>query len=103
MVATGGWLVLTAGPAAAQPSTGWPDSEPVAPVDALLILVGIPLALVVVIWALVYIPSILRREKVSGGSGKPRDEWLGGPRRGSDELAAPDSDTSRAGGASGRW
>lgn len=94
--------VVLAGPAAAEPSEGWPSTEPVDGLRTLLLLGGIPLLLFVAILVLTYVPALVRGESVAPGGSTVEDQWLGGPRT-SGELAAPDNETSAAGGASGRW
>jgi hypothetical protein len=95
-------VLATAGPASAEVPEGWSDPEEVSVLHAVLVLGGIPLLLFVVISLLVYIPSMVRGER--GGPGTAREnQWFGGPRQGTTELAAPDTEESKAGGASGRW
>jgi hypothetical protein len=95
-------VLATAGPASAEVPEGWSDPDEVSVLHAVLVLGGIPLLLFVVIWLLVYIPSLVRGER--GGPGGTREnQWFGGPRQGTAELAAPDTEESKAGGASGRW
>ncbi|CAN5489717.1 hypothetical protein BH09ACT12_BH09ACT12_13130 [soil metagenome] len=91
-----------AGPASAEPSEGWPATEPVDGLHALLLLGGIPLLLFVVIVVATLVPSLIRGESLTAGGSTVEDQWLGGPRT-SGELAAPDGEHSAAGGASGRW
>lgn len=101
-----GWTVtslLIAGPASADVPEFWPENEPVEPVNAILLLAGIPLLLIVVITIAVYLPGLMRGESLAPGGGTTEDQWIGGPRPASGELAAPDTATSEAGGASGRW
>ncbi len=99
---TGSSLAL-ASPAAAEPSEGWPDSAPVDMLNALLVLGGIPLLLFVVITVAVYLPAMVRGERLAPGTPAVDNQWLGGPRKSAGELAAPDTESSEAGGASGRW
>lgn len=95
-------VLATAGPAGAEVPEGWSDPDEVSVLHAVLVLGGIPLLLFVVISMLVYIPSLVRGER--GGPGATREnQWFGGPRQGTAELAAPDTEESKAGGASGRW
>lgn len=94
--------VALAGPASAEPAEGWPETEPVDASQFLLLLVGIPLLLFVVIAVATYLPALIRGESIAPGGPSVEDQWLGGPRP-TGELAAPDSETSAAGGASGRW
>ena len=93
-------LPLLAGPAGAVPEN-WSNPDDVDTLYALGVLVGLPLALFVGIAFLVYVPSLVRggRQLSSGVD----DEWFGGPRKTRDELADPDGDESKAGGASARW
>lgn len=96
--------VLLAGPARANVPEGWATgSTDVDTGHALLLLVGAPLGLFLVITLAVMLPSLARGEKSSGGAHGPDPEWFGGPRKSNDELAAPDTEESQAGGASGKW
>jgi hypothetical protein len=81
---------------------GWSDPAAVDPLHAVLVLVGIPLALFVLITAVIYVPSLIRGERLAPGAAPVENQWLGGPRSGTAELTGADSDTE-AGGASGRW
>src|SRR3954469_10246843 len=72
-------------------------------VHALLILVGIPLLLSLLIAAAVYVPAMVRGERVAPGQAPVENQWLGGPRTGTAELKGPESEDAEAGGASGRW
>lgn len=96
-------LALLAAPASADVPEGWAPVTDVDTLEALLLLVGGPLLLFVLIAVAVYLPAMIRGEKLlpdhSGGEG----QWIGGPRQGVAELPAPDGDDSRAGGASGGW
>lgn len=93
-------LPLLASPAGAVPE-GWSDPDEVDPLYAIVVLGGIPLALFVLIAFLVYVPSLVRggRQLSTGAD----DEWFGGPRKSREELADPDGEGSKAGGASARW
>jgi hypothetical protein len=93
--------VLLAGPATAAVPDGWSDPDEVDNLHALLLLGGVPLLLFVLIALAVYLPSFAK--SVATPEPGARNEWIGGPRRSVDELADPDSDASKAGGASGRW
>jgi hypothetical protein len=94
--------VAVAAPASAEPAEGWPETEQVDVLQALLLLGGIPLLLFVGIMVLTYLPALVRGESVAPGGPTVEDQWLGG-RRPTAQLAAPDDETSAAGGASGRW
>lgn len=106
LVAAGIWLgaasLVLAGPAAADTPETWSDFE-IDKLEAVLLLAGVPLLAFVVITFLVYVPSIIRGERIAPGHPGTENQWLGGPRRSADELAAPDTEDSQAGGASGRW
>ncbi len=91
------------GPASADVPEFWSDPDAVDPWHAVLVFVGIPVALFVVITLLVVVPGIVKGERFTPGGQATADQWFGGPRSGTQELPAPDSDDSKAGGASGRW
>ena len=99
-----GALVLAAGgPAGADVPEGWSNPSEVDPVEAVLLLVGVPLLLFLVITAIVVIPGVFKGERFTPGGLATQDQWFGGPSMGTAELPAPDNDESKAGGASGRW
>ena len=106
LAVTGLWLgvasLALATPASADVPESWP-SESIDTLEAILLLAGVPLLLFVVISFLVYAPSIIRGERITPGQPVTENQWLGGPRKGTGELAAPDTADSQAGGASGRW
>lgn len=95
--------VLMASPAGAEVPVGWSDPEPVPVLHALLVLGGIPALLFLLIVAAVYVPALVRGERLSPGATGLENQWLGGPRKTTAELAGPDSKESEAGGASARW
>jgi len=95
-------LVLAA-PASADVPEYWPEAGEIDKLEAILLLGGVPLLLMVVISFLVYAPSIIRGERIAPGHAGTENQWLGGPRKSAGELAAPDTEDSQAGGASGRW
>lgn len=95
--------LLVAAPAGAEVPEGWSNPEPVSIMHALLVLGGIPLLLFVLITLAVYIPALVRGERVAPGAPALENQWLGGPRKSTSELAGPDSEESAAGGASARW
>lgn len=92
-----------AAPAAADVPEGWSDPDRVGTVEALLLLGAIPLGLFVLITLLVYVPALARGERVSAGAPTVENQWIGGPRKSTAELAGPDNEESQAGGASARW
>ena len=95
--------VLMASPAGAEVPENWSDPDPVSPLHALLVLGGIPLALFVLITLAILVPSLIRGEGIKPGQPALENQWLGGPRKTTAELAGPDSEESEAGGASARW
>lgn len=95
-----GSALLLAGPAQAAPE-GWDNPDEVDTLHALGLLVGAPVLLFLLITLAVYVPT-LARGAVAAASG-PEHEWFGGPRKSMDELAGPDDEQSKAGGASARW
>lgn len=103
LAATTGFVALAA-PANADVPVGWSDHpEPVNMLNAILILGGIPVLLFVGITLSVYLPSLVRGERVAPGAPALESQWLGGPRQGTAELTGPDAEESEAGGASARW
>ena len=82
---------------------GWSNPEDVNMVHALLVLGGIPLALFLAIGLAVYLPSLVRGERIAPGQPPVENQWIGGPRQGTAELKGRDSEDADAGGASGRW
>jgi hypothetical protein len=96
-------VVAAGGPAGADVPEGWSNPSDVDPVEAVLLLVGVPLLLFLVITALVVIPGVIKGERFTPGGQATQDQWFGGPSKGTAELPAPDNDESKAGGASGRW
>jgi hypothetical protein len=107
VAAAGLWLgaasLALAGPASADVPEGWDVPEEVDTLNAILLLGGVPLLLFVVITFLVYAPSVIRGERIAPGPATTENQWLGGPRKTTSELAGPDTEESQAGGASGRW
>lgn len=96
-------LSAAATPAQAAVPEGWDKPDGVDKLHALLLLGGIPVLLFVGIAVLTYLPSLIRGERLAPGAPAIENQWLGGPRKGTAELAAPDSEESDAGGASARW
>jgi len=82
---------------------GWSNPSEVNMVEALLLLVGVPLLLFILITVAVYLPSLIRGESIAPGQPPVENQWLGGPRTGTAELKGPESEDVDAGGASGRW
>lgn len=106
VVLLAGGLVVASGSAARADVPefwGGDNADAVDPWHAVLVLVGIPLGLFVLITLLVVVPGIVKGERFTPGGQATADQWFGGPRTGTAELPAPDTDESKAGGASGRW
>jgi hypothetical protein len=97
--------LLVAAPAHADVPEGWSEPQPVDKLHALLVLAGIPLLLFVLITAAVYVPSLIRGERVAPGTPAFENQWFGGPRSGKHELesSGEPADSGETGGASGRW
>lgn len=103
-LATAFLTVAGALPAHADVPLGWdPEQQPVDGLHVLWIVLAI-IGGIVLIVAAVYVPAAARGEDIRPGAARALEaEWFGGPRKGHDELAAPDDAESQAGGASGRW
>ncbi len=103
-----GLSLLVAGPASAEVPEGWSDPQQIPVLEALLILAGIPLLLIVLISAAVYVPAMVRGERVAPGAAPVEDQWFGGPRGGARELESgagrgEQPAQGETGGAGGRW
>jgi hypothetical protein len=105
-LATAPALTVLALPAHADVPQGWGGEIEHNGLDALHALgvyLGAPLLLLVLIALAVYLPAMVRGEKLLPDHSGGEAQWIGGPRQGVAELPAPDSDDSRVGGASARW
>ncbi len=89
--------------ASAATPEGWGPTPDVDMGFVLWALIGLPVLAFLVIWLLVYLPAMVRGERLTPGAAVADDQWLGGPRRSIGELAGPDTAESKAGGASARW
>lgn len=94
---------LVAAPAHADVPDGWSEPPAVDNLQALLFLVGGPIVLFVLIALAVYVPAMIRGERLLPDHGAGEAQWLGGPRPGAHELAPAEHDDTRTGGASGSW
>ncbi|MFT4286711.1 hypothetical protein [Nocardioides sp.] len=101
LVAVAACVVAGAGPASADVPAGWAPETHMSWGHLLVICVAIPVGVGVIISLLAALPGLLKGESLTGAA--PAGEWLGGPRKGTAELAAPDGETSEAGGASAKW
>lgn len=104
VLTTGLVLTTVAAPAFAEPPTnGWEPSEDPSTLQTLLVLGGIPLAIIAVLALLTYLPSMIR-----GQSTEPalvfaqHSEWLGGPRK-TPALDEVPADRRPTGGAGARF
>ncbi len=96
-------MLGAAGPASADVPQGWSDPEPVSALEFLGVIALAPVGLALLIGLLVYLPSMARGHVATDGGRRRDSQWFGGPTRGTDELAAPDGEGSKAGGAGVRW
>ncbi|WP_295661291.1 hypothetical protein [uncultured Nocardioides sp.] len=96
-------LVLTGRPAFADVPDGWSDPEPVDALGALLLLGGVPVLLFLLITLAIYLPALVRGERLAPGAAPIDDEWFGGPRPGTAELTSSAADEHETGGASAQW
>ena len=91
---------LAAAPAMAATPANWPEVDEGSFMDHFLLIVAYPVGLALVIALLAFAPALLGKDKAKGGAGAD-GEWLGGPAGA--EAGAEGTDSSRAGGASGKW
>lgn len=100
-------LSSVSAPAAAAPPTEWDNTVNGTPLEAFLLLGVLPLAIIVGIALLTYLPSMMKRQRTDPAmalSQKP--EWFGGSRKSAEDVrAAPVSgqESEGKGGASARW
>lgn len=93
---------LVSAPAQADVPEGWSNPEEVDMLGALLLLGGVPLLLFVLITLAVYLPAMVRGDRLTPDHKSPQAQWLGGPQPGGKELGGV-SEPSETGGAGGRW
>ena len=105
-----GLSLLVAGPASAKVPEGWSGTDPsqIPVQQVLLVLVVLPLLLIALITAAVYVPALVRGERVAPGVAPVEDQWFGGPRGGTRELESgadrgEPGVEEQTGGAGGRW
>jgi hypothetical protein len=97
-------LGTLAAPAFATAPSTWenPDNPPA--INTLLYLLGVPILVFIVVWVLVYLPSMMRRQSSSPAVAfQERSEWFGGPRAGVDAASEEPSDANEKGGAGAGW
>jgi len=113
---SGGIVLALAAPAAANtPLRGWEESGAMSLGEALLLFVGVPLAIAVVLALLVMAPSAVSRSRDQGGLSLGDAQWFGGE-LGAGSAERPELEAAAAaagtddldevaagGGASARW
>ena len=82
---------------------GWSQPDDVNMVHALLLLVGVPLLLFILITVAVYLPSIIRGERIAQGQPRWRTSGWAGRAPAPPAGGGQESEDAEAGGASGRW
>lgn len=103
-VALGVALGFLAAPAFADAPTTWEPTDNGSFLDALLVLVGVPLAIVAVIALLTYLPGMIRSQPSTGALAfQEKPEWFGGPRQGAEAAEQAEPAATETGGASARW
>ena len=104
VVTLGLTLGTLAAPAIATAPSTWEDADNPPAIDTLLYLLGVPVLVFIVIWILVYLPSMIRRQSTSPSVAfQERSEWFGGPRKGVDATTESTGDTDEKGGAGAGW
>jgi len=98
-------LGTVAGPAFADAPSTWENPNNKPAIDTLVYLLGVPILVFIVIWVLVYLPSMMRRQSSSPAVAfQERSEWFGGPRAGVDATKdKPSDETNEKGGAGAGW
>lgn len=106
-------VTLAASAAFAEPPETWEDSPSVSGLRVIVLLFVIPLALFLLIWLLVCLPSMMRGNKdQSSVALHGKAEWFGGPEGGLETVdtagsgTQPDRSPEQSGGrsgASGSW
>ena len=94
---------LLAAPAQADVPEGWSDPDEVDRLHALLYLGGIPILLFLVIVVAVYVPAMIRGERLLPDHTGAEAQWLGGPDQAATQLPAHEAAKSPTGRASGSW
>ena len=93
-------VTLAASAAFAEPPETWEDTPSVSGLHVIVLLVIIPLALFLLIWLLVYMPSMMRgNEDQSGVVRHGQAEWFGGPQGGLEAVDTADNRVQPTAGA----
>ncbi|HET7328253.1 MAG TPA: hypothetical protein VFJ14_13325 [Nocardioidaceae bacterium] len=110
VVAAPAAVLLAASPAFADTPASWQDPAPMSPLTALLVFVGIPLALFVTIALLTLAPSLIRGDRQQRGvTSWTEPDWFGNEvsrtqhPRGEQPRGELEGGTAQSGGASARW
>ena len=106
-------MIALAGSASADIPVGWSDPAPVPVLHDILLLLGIPLLITAGIVAAIYLPGVIRGEKVAPAGARTDDEWFGGRRPATEldgagspralEGAEGSTGDRDPGGAGGSW
>jgi hypothetical protein len=93
-------LTLAASAAFAEPPETWEDTPSVSGLHVIVLLVIIPAALFMLIWLLVYLPSMMRgNQDQSGMVRHGQAEWFGGPQGGLEAVDTADNRVQPTAGA----
>jgi hypothetical protein len=93
-------VTLAASAAFAEPPETWEDTPSVSGLHVIVLLVIIPVALFLLIWLLVYLPSMMRgNEDQSGVVRHGQAEWFGGPQGGLEAVDTADNRVQPTAGA----
>jgi len=93
-------LTLAASAAFAEPPETWEDTPSVSGLHVIVLLVIIPVALFLLIWLLVYLPSMMRGNKDQSSVVRHgQAEWFGGPEGGLETVDTADNRVQPTGGA----
>lgn len=94
-----GTSAVSVSPAMAEIPEGWSNPDPVDPMHTLLVLIGIPLLVIALVYAAIYLPGVVRGDRGSGTT--THDEWFGGSGKKPAELESTSDE--HTGGSSGAW
>lgn len=92
---------LATAPAMADTPANWPEVTEGSFMDHFLLIAVFPIGLALVIALLAFAPALLGKDKAKAAAGV-EGEWLGGP-AGAKAGSQEGTDSSQAGGASGKW
>lgn len=94
-------VLASAGAASAEIPVGWSDPPPVPVLRDVLLLLGIPLLITFAIVGSIYLPGVIRGEKVAPAGARTDDAWFGGRRDPAALETAPASRSIEAGRSGG--